>query len=119
RHEKFIVWLIGYYGHPPDTTAEDLKQEYLRRILERNDIAKLDRARGSFRAWLRTSVRYFLSNERSAWRVQKTGRSITAPATCDASATMDPEERLCARMFTKQIRFVKVLRAAVAETLNV
>jgi hypothetical protein len=103
RYEKFILWLIRYYRHPPDTTEEDLKQEYLRRVLERNDIAELDRARGSFRGWLRCSVRNFLSNEWDAWKVKKAGRDKTVPATFDASGTLDPEEALCTRRFAEQM----------------
>src|SRR5688500_13527275 len=80
QYENFILWLIRHLGHPPDVTADDLKQEYLAGVLRRDDIAKLDQARGSFRAWLRTSVRNFLAVEWSKWKAARGGRQMTAPA---------------------------------------
>jgi len=32
HYERFVIWLIRHYGHPPDTTAEELKQDFLEGI---------------------------------------------------------------------------------------
>src|SRR5689334_187673 len=78
-YDKFVVWLIRHHGHPPDMSSEELKQEFLEGVLRRDDIAKLDRARGSFRAWLSLAVRRFLANEWDKWRAAKAGRRDTSP----------------------------------------
>src|SRR5262245_51982913 len=72
-YEGFIVWLIRHYGHPPDVSVDDLKQEFLAGLLRRDDIAKLDRHRGSFRGWLTTCVRTFLANEWKKWKTTSSG----------------------------------------------
>ncbi|HET9954509.1 MAG TPA: hypothetical protein VFQ61_08390 [Polyangiaceae bacterium] len=79
HYEKFIVWLIQHHRHPPDTSAEELKQEFLEGVLRRNDIAKLDRQRGSFRGWLGLAVRRFLFNEWNKWKAASAGRMGTIP----------------------------------------
>ena len=75
HYEKLVVWLIRRRGHPPDVTAEELKQEFLEGVLRRNDIAKLDRGRGSFRAWLSLAVQRFLLNEWDKWHAARAGRA--------------------------------------------
>jgi DNA-directed RNA polymerase specialized sigma24 family protein len=100
RYEGFIVWLIRKRGHPPDVTADDLKQEFLIGILRRADIAKLDRTRGSFRAWLGQSVRRFLCNEWDKWRKLSDGRGITDVAQFDAVHSWTPEDDVCTGAFT-------------------
>lgn len=79
HYEKLVVWLIRRHGHPPDQSAEELKQEFLEGVLRRNDIAKLDRARGSFRGWLNLAVQRFLLNEWDKWRAARAGRKDSAP----------------------------------------
>lgn len=94
HYEKFVVWLIRHHGHPPDSNAEELKQDFLEGILRRNDIAKLDRARGSFRGWLGLAVRRFLLNEWDKWRAASAGRKGTVPIgleTIDGEALPDNE----------------------------
>ncbi len=105
HYENFVVWLIRHHGHPPDLTAEELKQEFLEGMLRRNDIAKLDRARGSFRGWLNLAVRRFLANEWDKWRATSSGRSETAPSAFDAP-TPDfsaPPEDVCTREFVGHV----------------
>jgi RNA polymerase sigma-70 factor (ECF subfamily) len=62
-------------AHPE--AARDLTQGVFLMLLERNDIASIDPARGSFRSWLRTLARrYFL--KQLAWgRARKRGREAT------------------------------------------
>ena len=79
HYEKFVVWLIRHHGHPPDANPEDLKQEFLVGVLGRNDIAKLDRARGTFRGWLGLAVRRLLMNEWDKWKTDRAGRRGTLP----------------------------------------
>jgi len=85
HYEKLVVWLIRRHGHPPDLSAEELKQEFLEGVLRRNDIAKLDRARGSFRGWLNLAVQRFLHNEWDKWRAARAGRKDSAPLASPAS----------------------------------
>ncbi len=103
QYEKFVIWLIRHYGHPPDTSAEELKQEFLEGILRRNDIAKLDRARGSFRSWLGLAVRRFLMNEWDKWRAARAGRQGTAPAQLEPNELSAPAEDVCMREFASHI----------------
>jgi RNA polymerase sigma-70 factor (ECF subfamily) len=53
--------------------ARDLVQEHFARILERGDLAAVDRARGRFRAWLRAGLDHLLANERERARAGKRG----------------------------------------------
>jgi len=103
HYERFVIWLIRHYGHPPDTSAEELKQEFLEGILRRNDIAKLDRARGSFRSWLGLAVRRFLMNERDKWRAASAGRQGTLPAELGADEPSVPADDVCMREFASHI----------------
>jgi RNA polymerase sigma-70 factor (ECF subfamily) len=49
-------------GHSPED-AQDLTQEFFARFLGRNYLARADRQRGKFRAFLLTSLKHFLTNE--------------------------------------------------------
>lgn len=53
--------------------AADLVQEHFARILERDDLAAVDPARGRFRAWLLAGLRNLLANRRERSRAQKRG----------------------------------------------
>ena len=88
-YEKFVVWLIRHYKHPPDTNPEELKQEFIEDVLRRNDIAKLDRARGSFRGWLGLAVRRFLMNEWDKWKASSAGRQGTIPLGLDLDLALE------------------------------
>lgn len=59
-------------GHPPDA-AEDLVQGFLADLLERGDLAGLDRSEGRFRSFLRASCAHYLANCRDHDRAQKRG----------------------------------------------
>jgi DNA-directed RNA polymerase specialized sigma24 family protein len=58
--------------HPPDA-AEDLVQGFLADLLERGDLAGLDRSEGRFRSFLRASCAHYLANRRDHDRAQKRG----------------------------------------------
>jgi RNA polymerase sigma-70 factor (ECF subfamily) len=85
-HEKAVLTLIRHRGFPPDQTAEDLKQAFFARMLERNDVARLDPERGHFRGWLKTAVLRLVFNDWERW-YRKVGRVPERPA--DDLATTD------------------------------
>lgn len=103
HYEKFVVFLIRRHGHPPDTTAEELKQEFLEGVLRRNDIAKLDRERGSFRAWLSLAVRRFLLNEWDKWHAARAGRRGTSLVNVELSELSVWTDDVCTREFASQV----------------
>jgi RNA polymerase sigma-70 factor (ECF subfamily) len=103
HYERFVVWLIRHHGHPPDTTAEELKQEFLEGLLRRNDIQKLDRGRGSFRSWLGLAVRRFLINEWDKWRAASAGRRGTAQTELEPLELSVPADDLCMRQFASHV----------------
>jgi RNA polymerase sigma factor (sigma-70 family) len=53
--------------------ARDLTQEFFTRVLEKNALARADRARGKFRSFLLTSLQHFLDNEWHKARARKRG----------------------------------------------
>jgi len=53
--------------------AEDLVQAFFTRLLERRDLAAVDRERGRFRSWLLASLSNFTHNEREKGEAQKRG----------------------------------------------
>lgn len=53
--------------------AEDLAQEFFAHLLERRLAARADRNRGKFRAFLLTSLKNFLANERERAAAQRRG----------------------------------------------
>ena len=63
---------IRRQGHDADA-ARDLTQEFFTRVLEKRYFRDADPARGRFRAFLLTSIRHFLSNERDRERALKRG----------------------------------------------
>jgi RNA polymerase sigma factor (sigma-70 family) len=57
-------------GHGPEE-AQDLTQEFFARMLERNDLAQADPAKGRFRSFLLGAMNHFLANE---WRKSQTAK---------------------------------------------
>lgn len=53
--------------------AEDLTQEFITRIIEKQDLASVDPSKGRFRSFLLVSLRHFLSNQRDRQRAAKRG----------------------------------------------
>jgi RNA polymerase sigma factor (sigma-70 family) len=67
-----VYAFIRRRGHSP-ADAEDLTQGYFARFLEKGYARQVDPDRGRFRAFLLTSVRNFLHNERAHARALKRG----------------------------------------------
>ena len=59
-------------GHDADA-ALDLTQGFFTRLLEGNDLASVDRARGRFRSWLLASLKHHLANDWHRAQAQKRG----------------------------------------------
>jgi len=53
--------------------AEDIVQGFLANLLERGDLADLDRSEGRFRAFLRSACEHYLANRRDHDRAAKRG----------------------------------------------
>lgn len=76
--------------------AEDLTQEFFAHLLERRLAARADPARGKFRAFLLTSLKNFLANERERAGAKRRGGSahVLPESALDRIASTDatPEE---------------------------
>jgi len=53
--------------------AEDLVQGFLTRLMEKHDLARVDRAKGRFRSFLLASLKHFLANQYHKKRALKRG----------------------------------------------
>ncbi len=69
-------------GRAPED-AEDLTQEFFARLLQRGDLARVQRDKGRFRNFLLVSVRHFLADEADKSRAQKRGGGVR-PLSLDA-----------------------------------
>jgi RNA polymerase sigma factor (sigma-70 family) len=67
-----VYAFIRRQGHDADR-AKDLTQGFFARVLEKHYFGDADPARGRFRAFLLTSIRHFLSNERDRDQALKRG----------------------------------------------
>jgi RNA polymerase sigma-70 factor (ECF subfamily) len=76
-----VYAFIRRQGHHAEDGA-DLTQAFFARVLEKNYFHDADPARGRFRAFLCTSVRHFLSNERDRARTLKRG-GVNPPISLD------------------------------------
>src|SRR6266545_6921823 len=76
-----VYAFIRRQGHDADA-ARDLTQEFFTRVLEKNYFGDADPSRGRFRAFLLTSIRHFLSNERDRAHALKRG-GATPPLSLD------------------------------------
>ena len=65
-----------HQGHSPED-AQDLVQGFFILLLERNDLAAVDRQRGRFRSWLLASLKHYLANEWKREHAQKRGGGQT------------------------------------------
>jgi RNA polymerase sigma-70 factor (ECF subfamily) len=59
----------GYDAHE----AQDLTQEFFARLLEKNGLNSVDRAKGQFRSFLLAALKHFLDNEWDKAQTQKRG----------------------------------------------
>ena len=66
--------------------AQDAVQSFIARLLERDAIARVDPARGRFRAYLRTALAHHLANEHARAAAQKRGgAAVTIPLDFDVA----------------------------------
>lgn len=79
-----IYAFVRRQGHGPHD-AQDLTQEFFARLLEKNSLANVNRARGRFRSFLLGAVKHFLANEWDKARAQKRGGG-TSPLPIDFSS---------------------------------
>jgi hypothetical protein len=77
RYERTILCHVRRYGCPPGTTPEDEKQAFLTAVIGRNDLGRLDPAKGRFRDWLSVSVRNHMHNTRKRWLTDMRGNLVT------------------------------------------
>ena len=66
--------------------AQDLAQEFFARLLSRNDLGQVDRAKGKFRSFLIASLNHFLANEWDRVKAEKRGGGRKLVSLDDASA---------------------------------
>jgi RNA polymerase sigma factor (sigma-70 family) len=59
-------------GYQP-SDAEDLTQGFFERVIEKNYLQQVDRAKGRFRAFLLAALKHFLSDQRDRERAAKRG----------------------------------------------
>ncbi|MCX6903142.1 MAG: ECF-type sigma factor, partial [Verrucomicrobia bacterium] len=59
-------------GHTPED-AQDLTQEFFARLLAKNYLGTVDRAKGRFRSFLLAALRHFLANEWDRAQAAKRG----------------------------------------------
>jgi RNA polymerase sigma-70 factor (ECF subfamily) len=62
-------------GYSPEE-SEDLTQEYFARLLSKNWLATVDRAKGRFRAFLLATMKHFLANEWRRTQTEKRGGKL-------------------------------------------
>jgi RNA polymerase sigma-70 factor (ECF subfamily) len=67
-----IYAFVRRQGHSPHD-AQDLTQEFFARLLGKNYLADVDRAKGKFRSFLLASLKHFLANEWDKAKAQKRG----------------------------------------------
>ncbi len=83
-------------GHDA-TEAQDLTQEFFRRLLEKNYLAAVDRKKGRFRSFLLAAVEHFLANEWRRSRALKRGggeRLISIDDAAEARYLAEPQTDL-------------------------
>ena len=82
-----LAMLCGLYWHPcyafvrrrgyAADAAFDLTQGFFLRLLEKNDLASVDRERGRFRTWLLAALKHHLANDWHREQAQKRGGGTT------------------------------------------
>lgn len=70
--------------------AEDLTQEFFAQLLERRLASRADRTRGKFRAFLLTSLKNFLANERERAGAQRRGGGVRVLQESALESVADP-----------------------------
>lgn len=101
--------------------AMDLTQGFFARLLEKGDLADVDRSRGRFRSWLLSSVKHFVANERDRERAIKRGggQSTISIDAADAESrySREPAEAMTPeRIFER--RWAMTLLGSVLDVLR-
>jgi RNA polymerase sigma factor (sigma-70 family) len=81
--------------HRDHHDAEDLTQAFLARIIDGSFLARADRTRGRFRAFLKTALRHFAHDELRAARAQRRGGDlavISLSGQADERAAVEPAD---------------------------
>jgi RNA polymerase sigma factor (sigma-70 family) len=81
-------------GHSPHD-AQDLTQEFIARLLEKNYLKAADREKGRFRTFLRVSMKRFMANEWDKSQAAKRGGGI-AVVSWDSASAEDRYQRAAA-----------------------
>jgi RNA polymerase sigma factor (sigma-70 family) len=68
-------------GYPPEQ-AQDLTQEFFMRVLEGRYLDRADPAKGRFRSFILTSLKFFVADERDRHRAHKRGGGMLVPLEC-------------------------------------
>src|SRR5205814_2150771 len=101
--------------------AMDLTQGFFARLLEKGDLADVDRSRGRFRSWLLSSVKHFVANERDRERAIKRGGGRAAiPIDGDDAESryrLEPSEAMTPEKIFER-RWAMMLLAGVLEALR-
>ena len=73
--ETYWYPLYAYVRHQGENPqdAQDSTQSFFARLLEKDYLADLDRAKGKFRSFLLAALKHFLADERDKARTQKRG----------------------------------------------
>lgn len=86
-------------GHSGED-AQDLTQGFFARLLEKKDLAAVDRTKGKFRSFLLASMKHYLANEWDRSQAQKRGGGIAFISIDDAEAERryesEPAEQITA-----------------------
>ncbi len=76
RYWKPVYVTIRLGWHKTNDDAKDHTQAFFAYIIERQDLARIDPDRGSFRSYLRTALENFLRMERRAQKAEKRGGKV-------------------------------------------
>ena len=101
-----LYWHVRRLGNDP-AEAQDLRQGFFARLLEKEVLGYVDREKGRFRSFLLTSLRNYLANEHERRTAQKRGagqRILSMDfASAENSYTLEPARDLTAdRLFEKR-----------------
>jgi RNA polymerase sigma factor (sigma-70 family) len=101
-----IYAFVRRQGHSPHD-AQDLTQEFFARLLEKNYLGGVNRAKGRFRSFLLVCLKHFLANEWDKAGAQKRGaHPVLIPInvqTAETSYGLEPAESMTAeRVFERR-----------------
>ena len=89
----------GYAVHD----AQDLTQGFFQRLLEKKDLAAVDRAKGRFRSFLLAAMKHFLANEWDRMRAQKRGGGVALISIDSADAERRYQEEPAEQITAEQL----------------